>query len=350
MARPLRIERAGAWYHLTARGNERQPTFRDRRDYQHFCQLLAQAVERFRWRLHAYVLMRNHFHLMVETRDPNLSASMQWLGVSYTVWFNRRHTRIGHLFQGRFKSIIVDPASWALELSRYVHLNPVRVQALGLSKTDRAQAAMPGTAKPDREVVRRRLKTLRQFHWSSYPAYTGAITAPAWLTCDPVLEMIGKGTMAQRQRHYREHVEAAVRQGLSSTPWEQLRAQIVMGSEKFLRKIQQITSGNKREQPSLRRLADKPDWPKVVATVEQIKGERWEDFAPRHGDWGRDLALYLARRHGQLKLAELAALVGVRDYASVGMAVRRFQQRLERDKKLAEYTQKAMNQMLYVEM
>ena len=118
MARPLRIERAGAWYHLTARGNERQPIFKDGRDYQHFCELLAQAVERFRWRLHAYVLMKNHFHLIVETTEANLSRSMQWLGVSYTVWFNRRHTRSGHLFQGRFKSIIVDPATWAVELSR----------------------------------------------------------------------------------------------------------------------------------------------------------------------------------------------------------------------------------------
>ena len=91
MARALRIERAGGWYHLTARGNQRQPIYEDRRDYQHFCELLAEAVTRFRWRLHAYVLMKSHFHLLVETLDPNLSASMQWLGVSYTLWFNRRH-------------------------------------------------------------------------------------------------------------------------------------------------------------------------------------------------------------------------------------------------------------------
>ena len=106
MARPLRIERPGAWYHLTARGNERQAIFRAPRDYQHFCELLAEAVARFGWRLHAYVLMKNHFHLMVETPKANLSRSMQWLGVAYTVWFNRRHQRSGHLFQGRFKSIV----------------------------------------------------------------------------------------------------------------------------------------------------------------------------------------------------------------------------------------------------
>src|SRR5687768_15876091 len=165
MARPLRIERAGAWYHLTARGNERQPIFHDPRDYQHFCELLAEVVARFRWRLHAYVLMKNHFHLMIETRDANLSRSMQWLSVSYTIWFNRRHARAGHLFQGRFKSIIVEPAAWAVELSRYVHLNPVRIKSLGLSKSDRAQARTPGGAAPDRELVARRLETLRQFRW-----------------------------------------------------------------------------------------------------------------------------------------------------------------------------------------
>src|SRR6185295_2805888 len=106
-----RLERPGGWYHLTARGNEQQAIFRDRRDYQHFCELLADAVAQFRWRLHAYVLMKNHFHLMLETLEPNLSAGMQWLGVSYSVWFNRRHQRTGHLFQGRFKSIIVEPAT-----------------------------------------------------------------------------------------------------------------------------------------------------------------------------------------------------------------------------------------------
>src|SRR5688572_9758722 len=238
MARPLRIERAGAWHHLTARGNERQAIFKDRGDYQHFCELLAEAVERFRWRLHAYVLMPNHFHLMVETTEANLSRSMQWLGVSYTVWFNRRHQRAGHLFQGRFKSIIVDPAGWAVELSRYVHLNPVRTQALGLSKAERAQSRTVALPPADRQTVRRRLETLREFRWSSYPAYVGQSRAPAWLSWEAILERMGQGSLTVRQRHYREYVEAAAREGLPSTPWEQLRGRLVLGSDKFIRKIQ----------------------------------------------------------------------------------------------------------------
>ena len=346
MARPLRIERAGAWYHLTARGNERQPIYRDPRDYQHCGELLAEAVERFRWRLHAYVLMKSHFHLMVETRDANLSRSMQWLAVSYTVWFNRRHARAGHLFQGRFKSIIVEPAAWAVELSRYLHLNPVRIKSLGLSKSDRAQARMPGGAAPDRELVARRLETLRQFRWSSYRAYIGAVSPPPWLTCESILEMIGPGTAPERQRRYRAHVEEAARQGLPGSPWENLRGQIALGSPKFLRKIRETISGNRREQPSLGRMVDRADWARVVAVAERIKGEPWEQFANRHGDWGRDLALYLGRKRCQMKLAELGACAGGMDYASVGMALRRFEHRLRRDKKLARKVENALNQLL----
>ncbi len=97
---------------MTARGNEQRLTFRDDRDREHFLELLAQWVDRFRLRLHAYVLMPNHYHLLAETTEANLSQAMQWLNVSYTVWFNRRHQRVGRLFQGRFKSVIVESETW----------------------------------------------------------------------------------------------------------------------------------------------------------------------------------------------------------------------------------------------
>jgi REP element-mobilizing transposase RayT len=122
MARPLRIERAGGWYHVTGRGNERRAIYRENRDREHFCELLGEMVERFGVRVHAYVLMDNHYHLILELREPNLSRAIQWLNVSYSVRFNRRHGRSGHLFQGRFKSVAVDPEGWGLEVSRYVHL------------------------------------------------------------------------------------------------------------------------------------------------------------------------------------------------------------------------------------
>ena len=154
MARPLRIERLGAWYHLTGRGNERRAIFRSDRDREHFCELLAEMVERFRVRLHAYVLMDNHYHLMVELTEPNLSRTGQWLNGSYSTWFNRRHRRSGHLFQGRFKAVIVDAVEWGLALSRYVHFNPVRMGRLGLGKSERRAMACGVSAKPSPKWVK----------------------------------------------------------------------------------------------------------------------------------------------------------------------------------------------------
>src|SRR5580704_3834873 len=109
MSRPLRIQRVGGWYHVTARGNERKAVFRGDRDRAHFLELLAKMTERFGLRLRAYVLMDNHYHLIVELTRAHLSRGLQWLNLSYTSWFNRRHDRTAHLFQGRFKSILFDP-------------------------------------------------------------------------------------------------------------------------------------------------------------------------------------------------------------------------------------------------
>ena len=111
MARPLRIDHAGGWYHVTGRGNERRAIYRADRDRLHFLELLGEMVARFRLRCHAFVLMENHYHLLLELTEPNLSRALQWLNLSYSLWFNRRHDRSGHLFQGRFKSIVVEPAA-----------------------------------------------------------------------------------------------------------------------------------------------------------------------------------------------------------------------------------------------
>src|SRR5881628_1690594 len=142
MARALRIEQPGAWYHVTGRGNERKDIFRDDPDRLHFRALLGEMVERCGLLLHSWVLMSNHYHLLLEAPRGNLSLAMQWLNVSYSVWFNRRHRRIGHLFQGRFKAIVVEAQSWALALSRYVHLNPVRTVHFRLDKKARQRQRM----------------------------------------------------------------------------------------------------------------------------------------------------------------------------------------------------------------
>ncbi len=156
-------------------------------------------VARFRVRLHAFVLMDNHYHLMLELAEANLSRSVQWLNMSYSVWFNRRHGRSGHLFQGRFKSVAVSPEEWALALSRYVHLNPVRVQALGLDKEDRAAQRVGLSPAPDAARVRERIALLRGYRWSSYRACLGLEPTPEWLECRTVLGF-GGGPQGEQRR------------------------------------------------------------------------------------------------------------------------------------------------------
>ena len=130
MARPLRIEYDGALYHITSRGNERKAIFRDDEDRVGFLEALQKVNERFNWICHAYCLMNNHYHLVVETPDGNLSKGMRQLNGVYTQYFNRKHHRVGHIFQGRYKSILIEKESYLLEVSRYVVLNPVRAKAV----------------------------------------------------------------------------------------------------------------------------------------------------------------------------------------------------------------------------
>src|SRR5436309_3593862 len=200
MARPLRIERLGGRYHVTARGNEQKPIYRRDTDREHFLQLLAQLRDRFGVKVHAYVLMDNHFHLLLETPEANLSQAMQWLGVSYSIWFNRRHDRAGHLFQGRFKAVIVeDDAGWQ-ELARYVHLNPVRVLGLGLGKRQRAASRAGLVARPEPAVIAERLRLLREYRWSSYRSYAGYCAPLNWICGEPVDRLCGGSSRADRQR------------------------------------------------------------------------------------------------------------------------------------------------------
>src|ERR1700693_1663537 len=155
MARPLRIEYRGAYYHVTSRGNERKAIFRDDADREKFIELVGRAVQDFALRLHGYVLMANHYHLLVETPGGGLSRALRYINGVYTQTFNRRHRRAGHLFQGRYKAIVVDKESYLLELSRYIHLNPWRVK--------RSQDPF-------------------RYRWSSLRAYVSGRPAARWLT------------------------------------------------------------------------------------------------------------------------------------------------------------------------
>ena len=198
MARPVRVDVEGGWYHITARGIERRAIFEDVRDHAHFIELLPEMSERYGVEIHAYVLMVNHYHLLIRTPNANASAAVQWLNVSYSVWFNRRRNRVGHVFQGRFASVLIDgEGSWAMAASVYIHLNPVRVKKEGLGKASN-RAESRGLKPLSREVVKRRLKKLRTFRWSSYGAYAGYKSEPEWLMTKPLLER-GGGRSAYRR-------------------------------------------------------------------------------------------------------------------------------------------------------
>jgi hypothetical protein len=306
-------------------------------------------VERFGVVLHAYQLMDNHYHLIVELTEKNLSRAGQWLNVSYSSWFNRRHRRSGHLFQGRFKSVVVDPAEWGLELSRYVHLNPVRVRALGLSKAEQRQMRAGASEAPDASLVKERIRRMQRNQWGSYRAYAGLGKKPEWLTCEVILEMLG-GKPSDRQKNYREYVERALREGMPKSPWEQLQEQVVLGGKEFLEKLRRHVKGNAREQRGAARLARaRPKLGEMIAAMEKLKGQSWPEFRDRHADSGRDLVLYVGQRACGLKLRELAAAAGMTEYSAASIAIRRFERRLKRSNTDRELL-KQLCQMLNVVM
>ncbi len=307
---------AGGWYHVTNRGQHRALIFRDDRDREHFLELLEEMRRRHRVRVYAFVLMPNHYHVLLGTPDANASRAIQWLNVAYSVWFNRRHELSGHVFQGRFKAILVEHGAWGLELSMYMHLNPVAAR-----QQERAAQRAGLTAPPSPEQVQRRLEELRGYKWSSYRAYAGYQKNPPWLDSQTLLERLGR-TTAGRSENYRELVEDRVRQGVAESPWQQLKWGLVLGGERFASKVR----GHLRvhgESQGQRDLRKQWSFDAIVQKVERIKGERWEQFRDRHGDWGRDVALWAGWRYAGLTLAELGVHVGGIHYTSVLQAIKR---------------------------
>lgn len=214
MARPLRLEFAGALYHITSRGNRREDIYETDEDRLLFLSVLDNVCERYNWLCHAYCLMSNHYHLLIETPDANLSKGMRQLNGVYTQGFNRSHSRIGHVFQGRYKAILVDKNSYLLELARYIILNPVR-------------AGMVRTAK--------------DWPWSSYRATTGQDVAPDWLQAEWLLAAFGK-RKAKAIEAYKQFIKEGRGQ---PSPWEYLKNQVYLGDELFVEKMQHLIDGDK---------------------------------------------------------------------------------------------------------
>ncbi len=227
MARPLRLEFPGALYHLTARGNARQPIYRDDTDRHGFLERLGAVCDRFNWRTHAYCLMSNHYHLVIETPEANLARGMRQLNGVYTQAFNRRHRKVGHLFQGRYTAILVDKDQYLLELARYVVLNPVRA---------------------------RMVKSASQYPWSSYRAMIGKSAAPAWLDIDWLLSQFAHRRQEARQRYVRFIAEGKDQPKI----WQHLRGQIYLGDEDFVKKLHgRVKAGDRlKEIPRAQRRPD----------------------------------------------------------------------------------------------
>lgn len=229
MARPLRIEFPGALYHITSRGNAQADIYLDEQDRFTFLKQLGDVCDKHNWRCYAYCLMTNHYHMVVETGDASLSKGMRALNGVYTQCFNRHHHRVGHVFQGRYKAILVDKEAYFLEAIRYVLLNPVR-------------ACM--------------VKAAGQYRWSSYRAMIGKAPVPVWLGRDQVLSQFDKREAAAQHKFIQ-----FIREGANQPPlWENLRHQIYLGDERFVEKLRKRLPEVKHlsEVPRLQRRKAKP--------------------------------------------------------------------------------------------
>ncbi len=207
MARPLRIEYAGALYHVTSRGDGQDDIYLNDEDRKEYLDVLRDVCERYNWIIHAYCLMTNHYHLLIETPDSNLSRGMRQLNGVYTQRFNRNNSRAGHVFQGRYKAILVQKESYLLELARYIVLNPVRAQMV---------------------------RSSRDWPWSSYRATAGFIKTEKWLNVDWILSSFSRKKI-EAVKLYRSFVSEGRNQ---PKPWEELKNQIYLGDDKFVNEMQ----------------------------------------------------------------------------------------------------------------
>ncbi|MGF1907863.1 transposase [Vibrio kasasachensis] len=224
MSRPLRVEYAGALYHVTSRGNARQPIYLEEADFDLFLEVLGQTCQRFNWVVHSYCLMTNHYHLLLETPDGNLSKGMRQLNGVYTQKFNRKHQRVGHLYQGRYKAILVDKEAYLLEVGRYIVLNPVRAHMVD---------------SPD------------EYPWSSWLFTLGIECPPKWLSVDQTLLQFARQRSKARAK-YREFVLA----GIGKALWDKLKQQVYLGSDDFVLFHQpdlMLESGDINEVPASQR-------------------------------------------------------------------------------------------------
>jgi len=314
----LRVECADTFYHVLSRGNERRPVFTTDRDYAHFTELLGDFAERFDVEIWSYVLMKNHYHLIIMTHQPNLSRAMHWLGASYSMWFNVKHGRAGHLFQGRFKSFVVEEEDYLRRLILYVHRNPLRA----------------GVA--DR---------LADYRWSSYRhlAYR-TTTCPCWLRRKAVLSAFGN-----KPSHFRKAVRDYCDE--DDCLLENLRRGLILGSSKGIALLRRKVKETPHiEKPQFKAMCRNPAIEHVArrfqktmrlsdADVQALRRPRRRAIRPE-----RDLLIHLLGRRGIYSTREIALYFGVTPSA-VHHAYARARALLSSQKKLERKIQKLFNSL-----
>ncbi|MBW2184561.1 MAG: transposase [Deltaproteobacteria bacterium] len=312
MARPLRIQYPGAVYHITHRGNERKVIFRNDADRNEFLTLLAQSKETYDAILHSYVLMSNHFHLLVETPRGNLSEFMRHFNITYTSYFNRHYKRSGNLYQGRFKSFLIDKENYLSRVSRYIHLNPVKIKSM------------------KSETFEEQLRYLFNYKWSSLPGFAVLNKRDDFVEYDYVLEEFGGDTRLGRTS-YKKEIAADMQVGLPLE--EQVVGQSILGGDDFVSWVKEkyLHDKKNREQPSVGKIHRLSAVEDILLVLEEISNTSAKEIISEPGLL-RQMAMDMLYRHGGLTNPEIGKLMGL-DYSTVSVGRKRLHEKVSRDKK-----------------
>jgi len=308
MARQLRIEFENAFYHITSRGNLRDKIFYDAADREKFLKILGRAKERYGYLLHAYTLMDNHYHLLMETPKANLSQIMQNINTSYTVYVNRKYQRSGHLLQGRFKGIIVDKDRYLVELSRYIHLNPVRAKLV---------------------------KGPEDYPWTSYRAFMYQEAENSLVDTEDTLSYFSK-YRNRAVKAYREFVEAD--EGRNENPFAKMEAGLLLGGGALKAKVLKMIERKKvdEEIAQAKRLRKRVPIDAVVKACKLFYGKNQKALIERaKGNEGRQVAIYLSKILTGEKGKEIGRYFGIKGPA-VSDAIKRLEGRLDKENRLRE--------------
>lgn len=307
MARALRVEYPGAMYHVTSRGNRRQRIFEDDRDRESFLALLGEATRRYGWIISAYVLMTNHFHLVLRTPEPNLSLGMKWLNSKYASAYNRRHGKVGHLFGDRYKGIHVQTEEYLQRLARYVVLNPVRAKMV---------------AGPE------------EYRWSSYLATAGIEAGPEWLDLEELVPWFGD--TVSWQYNYAEYVAEGI--GTADPIWRGLRRRVFLGTEQWLRSMRQKIDVKWRHVaiPLDQRAAGRPSMGAIVTAVAEAMSLRPREIRRGCGGTARTIAAWLGVYEGRRRLRVIARTLHLRSCSRITQLAAQCEELLREDRRLAE--------------